>query len=88
MGYAANGYWYGDYYGVQGVDWFDPPILGNPSEKRTIGGRTYSLYYEGGKLGLVSFYYRNASYWVANTILRVLNEKQMMAIAESLRLQK
>ncbi|MBI2690658.1 MAG: LCP family protein [Solirubrobacterales bacterium] len=75
----------GDYYGVQGVNWSDPPILKNPSESRRIGGRTYDLYYEGNKLALVAFQSGGASYWVANTLLRKLKEKQMLALAQSLR---
>lgn len=78
----------GDYYGVQGVYWDDPPILKNPSEERKIGGRTYMLYYEGSKLGLVAFKRDGASYWVSNTLTRKLTEKQMLAIAKSLRLRK
>lgn len=78
----------GDYYGIQGVYWDDPPILKNPSEERKIGGRTYSLYYEGSKLGLVAFRRDGASYWVSNTLTRKLTEKQMLAIAKSLRLRK
>lgn len=78
----------GDYYGIQGVKWIDPPILKNPSEKRNIGGREYSLYYEGSKLALVSFQRAGASYWVSNTLTRKLTTKQMMGLAESLRLKK
>lgn len=78
----------GDYYGIQGVYWDDPPILRNPSEERKIGGRTYYLYYEGSKLGLVAFKRDGASYWVSNTLTRKLTEKQMLAIAKSLRLRK
>ncbi|MGB0872324.1 MAG: LCP family protein [Solirubrobacterales bacterium] len=78
----------GDYYGIQGVYWDDPPILKNPSESRKVGGRTFDLYYEGGKLGLVAFKRDGASYWVSNTLSRKLNERQMMAIAKSLRLRK
>jgi hypothetical protein len=78
----------GDYYGIQGVYWNDPPILKNPSETRKIGGRTYFLYYEGSKLGLVAFHRKGASYWVSNTLARKLNEKQMLAIAKSLRIRQ
>jgi LCP family protein required for cell wall assembly len=77
----------GDYYGVQGVDWADPPILKNPSETRRIRGRDYDLYYEGGKLALVAFHREGSSYWVANTLQRKLTEKQMLTLATSLRLR-
>lgn len=77
----------GDYYGVQGINWATPPILKNPSETRRIRGRDYQLYYEGRKLALVAFHRGEASYWVANTLTRKLTEKQMMGLAESLRLR-
>ncbi len=78
----------GDYYGVQGVNWEDPPILKNPSESRKVGGREYLLYYEGKKLALVAFRREGASYWVANTLSRKLTERQMLSIAQNLRLRK
>ncbi len=77
----------GDYYGIQGVNWDDPPILKNPSETRRIKGRDYLLYYEGGKLGMVAFKRNGASYWVQNTLTRKLTEKQMISLATSLRLR-
>lgn len=77
----------GDYYGVQGVNWEDPPILKNPSETRRVRGRDYQLYYEGGKLALVAFHRGKASYWVSNTLTRKLTEKQMLTLAQSLRLR-
>lgn len=78
----------GDYYGVQGVNWDDPPILKNPSEIRRIKGRDYELFYEGGKLAIVAFEREGASYWVSNTLLRKLTEKQMLALATSLRVSR
>jgi LCP family protein required for cell wall assembly len=77
----------GDYYGVQGVNWTDPPILKNPSDIRKVRGKEYKLYYEGGKLALVAFQRGSYSYWVANTLTRKLTERQMLALAQSLRLK-
>jgi LCP family protein required for cell wall assembly len=78
----------GDFYGIQGVHWINPPILKHPSETRKVGGREYQLYYEGSKLALVSFRRGSNSYWVSNTLTRKLTGKQMMALAQSLRLRK
>lgn len=79
----------GEYYGVQGTTWLDPPILKNPSEERRIRGRTFRLYFEGNKLGLVAWETgkgkKKAVYWVSNTLSRSLSTKQMLAIAASLR---
>ena len=45
----------GEYYGVQGTSWRDPPILESPSETRTIRGREYMLFYNGDRLRLVGW---------------------------------
>jgi LCP family protein required for cell wall assembly len=76
----------GEYYGIQGTRWMDPPILNTPSEERKIGGRTFELHYEGDRLRLVAWRTPNAVYWVSNTILQTLSEHQMTAIARSTRL--
>ena len=75
----------GEYYGVQGTTWKDPPILGDTSEERKIGRRTYELHYDGDRLRLVAWHTSKASYWISNTLLQTLTEGQMMAIARSTR---
>jgi LCP family protein required for cell wall assembly len=73
----------GEYYGLQGTRWRDPPILANPTEKRKIGGRTYELHYDGDRLRLVAWRTRKAVYWISNTLLQTLSERQMLGIARS-----
>ena len=51
---------------------------------RTVNGRTYSLYFDGSNLRVVAFRQGNAVYWVTNTLLRTLTNKQMMGIATSM----
>lgn len=75
----------GQYYGIQGTTWEDPPILKNPSEERKIRGRTYLLYFEGNKLGLIAWKKGGSVYWVSNSLLRTLKTSQMIGIATSLR---
>ena len=74
----------GEYYGIQGMTWKDPPILDNPDEMRESGGRKFQLYYDGRRLRLVAWKTRRAVYWVSNTLSQSLNKRQMLAIAESL----
>ena len=76
----------GEYYGIQGTRWMDPPILDSPSEERTIKGRKFELHYEGDRLRLVAWRTPQAVYWVSNTLLQTLSERQMLAIARSTRL--
>ena len=64
----------GEYYGVQGTTWKDPPILGDASEERKIGGRTYELHYDGDRLRLVAWHTSKGSYWISNTLLQTLSE--------------
>ena len=45
----------GEYYGLQGTSWRDPPILESPSETRKIRGREYLLFYNGDRLRLVGW---------------------------------
>jgi polyisoprenyl-teichoic acid--peptidoglycan teichoic acid transferase len=75
----------GEYYGVQGTTWKDPPILEDASEERRVGGRTFELHYDGDRLRLVAWRTPKAVYWVSNTLLQTLSERQMMAIARSTR---
>jgi LCP family protein required for cell wall assembly len=73
----------GQYYGVQGTTWASPPILDDPSEHRRIAGRNYELFYDAGRLRLVAWRTPGAVYWVSNTLLRTLTNRQMLALARS-----
>ncbi len=74
----------GEYYGIQGMTWKSPPILDNPDETRTVDGRKLQLYFDGRRLRLVAWRTRRAVYWTSNTLSQSLNQRQMLAIAESL----
>jgi LCP family protein required for cell wall assembly len=73
----------GQYYGVQGTTWRHPPILEDPSEVRRLGGRRFELHYDGDRLRLVAWRTREGAYWVSNTLLQSLSERQMLEIARS-----
>ena len=75
----------GEYYGVQGTTWLDPPILNKPNGTRVVGGRKLLLYSNGGKLSLVAWRTRSAVYWISNTLTDTLSTGQMVAIAASLK---
>jgi LCP family protein required for cell wall assembly len=75
----------GQYYGIEGMNWLDPPILQNPDQKKTIGGRTYAEFFDGSHLRVIAFRVGGTVYWVSNTLTRDLSNKQMLGIAESLR---
>ncbi len=74
----------GEYYGIQGTTWREPPILDDPSETTRMRGRTYELFYDGDRLRLVAWRTERGVYWVSNTLLRTLTNRQMLALARSL----
>jgi LCP family protein required for cell wall assembly len=75
----------GEYYGIQGTAWTDPPILAAPDATRTLGGRTFQLYYDGRRLRRVALQTAEGAWWVTNTLTLTLTNAQMLAIASSLR---
>jgi hypothetical protein len=74
----------GEYYGLQGTSWRDPPILEHPSETRKVDGREYMLFYNGDRLRMVGWKTARASYWISNTLLQTLSAKEMLGVARSL----
>jgi polyisoprenyl-teichoic acid--peptidoglycan teichoic acid transferase len=70
----------GEYYGLQGTTWKDPPILSGPHEKRRVGRREVQIYYDGPRVRLVAWTTREAVYWVSNTLLQRLSLEEMLAI--------
>ena len=73
----------GEYYGLQGMTWNNPPILRSPSATTKIGGEKYRLYRDGARTRLVAWQSGRAVYWISNTLSETLSEKQMLAIARS-----
>ena len=73
----------GQYYGVQGTTWKTPPILAAAHQTRRIGGRTFSLYTDGGHIRLVAWRTPKAVYWLSNTLSVDLSNAEMLDIAAS-----
>jgi polyisoprenyl-teichoic acid--peptidoglycan teichoic acid transferase len=75
----------GEYYGVQGLDWKDAPILDAPHDERTVRGRKLKLYWAGSRLRMVAWETDGAVYWVSNTLTRSIGTRQLIEMAASLR---
>jgi polyisoprenyl-teichoic acid--peptidoglycan teichoic acid transferase len=75
----------GEYYGLQGTTWRNPPILNGVDESVKIGGRQFDVYYDGDRVRLVAWRTPEAVYWVSNTLLQTLSKKQMLSIARTAR---
>jgi polyisoprenyl-teichoic acid--peptidoglycan teichoic acid transferase len=74
----------GQYYGIQGVHWTDPPILNNPAATKVFRGRTFDIYEDdSGHVTDVAWRVDGNSYWISNTLTSNIDTKQMIAIAES-----
>ena len=74
----------GEYYGVQGTTWLNPPILSKPAQTKTVNGKQLLLYADGGKLSLVAWRTADAVYWISNTLTANIPNRQLVAIAASL----
>jgi hypothetical protein len=73
----------GQYWGLQGLAWKNPPILKGPHTVRRIRGRVYNIYAEGKDTRLIAWKTNSAVYWVQNTLSAELTPDQMLAIATS-----
>ncbi len=72
------------YFGVQGIQgWSDPPILGGPSITEEIHGREYEIFLDGDRVKMVAWHRGDNTYWISNSLLRVLTNEQMIGIARS-----
>ena len=74
----------GQYYGIQGVEWKNPPLLDDPSGTRVINGRKLYLYADGGNLTTVAWHKGKWSYWVSNDLTSTIPNRQLVNIAASM----
>ena len=74
----------GQYYGIQGTTWRNPPLLAAAHQTRKIGNRTFRLYMNGGRLRMVAWDTPKGVYWVSNTLTSDLSNGEMLGIASSL----
>ena len=76
----------GQYYGVQGAAWTNPPLLRSPSGTRDINGKKLLLFANGGRLTTVAWRNGPDVYWISNTLTSNIPNPQMVGIAASLAL--
>jgi hypothetical protein len=75
----------GQYYGIQGTTWRNPPILSGTHDTRDVAGKILQIYRQGSKIVLVAWRTPGAVYWVSNTLTSDLSNSQIVAIAASLK---
>jgi LCP family protein required for cell wall assembly len=76
-----NGGVLGEYYGIQGTTWKNPPIIKSPTEIRTVHGRKLMIFKDGDRIRLVAWQTKDATYWVSNTLLQGISKSDMIGIA-------
>lgn len=74
----------GQYYGVEGTTWRDPPILDLADDQERLGGRTFLVQYDGKQIRRLMLRTPSGTYWVSNTLSNALSNAEMRAIARSL----
>ncbi len=72
----------GSYYGIEGMDWTDPPLFAHADTVDRFG-RRYIYVGTGSHVQDIGWTVGGALYWVSNSILDDLSNEQMFAIAES-----
>ncbi len=79
---GTNGF--GQFLGVQGMEWKNPPLLQGPHDTITVDRRKLEVFWDGRKVRLVAWRTRNGVYWVSNTLTRTQPYSRMVATARSL----
>ena len=72
----------GAYYGIEGMDWTDPPLFAHANTVERYG-RRYLYVDTGSAVQDVGWIVGDDLYWVSNTIFGSLTARQMFALAES-----
>jgi LCP family protein required for cell wall assembly len=75
----------GEYYGLQGTTYKAAPILDQAHYPRTIHGRKFDVYPDGSRIRMVAWKDGHSVYWISNTLLQTLSNRQMLSIAASTR---
>jgi LCP family protein required for cell wall assembly len=75
----------GEYYGVQGMTWRNPPGFDRPDRVREYNGRKLMLFYDGSRIRQIAWRTPRALYYVTNTLDRKISNTRMIAIAASLK---
>jgi LCP family protein required for cell wall assembly len=72
----------GAYYGIEGMDWTDPPLFAHANTIERYG-RKYLFVDNGTRVQDVGWIVGKDLYWVSNTVFGDLTTREMFAIAES-----
>jgi len=74
----------GQFYGVQGTTWKDPPVLELATDEVRLGGRSFRVEYDGRRIRRLIWRAPAGTYWVTNSLTGGLSNAEMRAVARSL----
>jgi LCP family protein required for cell wall assembly len=74
-----------EYWGFMATRWQDPPILDDPDSERTVGDRTYDIYYDGDRVRMIAWHTEQGSFWLSNTLIESLSNQEMLKVAEGMK---
>jgi LCP family protein required for cell wall assembly len=73
----------GEYYGVQGTAWKDPPVLKLADDEVRLAGRTWRVQYDGPRVRRLLWSAPAGTYWITNTLTNDLSAREMYALART-----
>jgi LCP family protein required for cell wall assembly len=73
----------GEYYGVQGTAWKDPPVLKLADDEVRLAGRTWRVQYDGPRVRRLLWSAPTGTYWITNTLTNDLSAREMYALART-----
>ena len=76
----------GEYYGLSGTTWSDPPFLQEATGTVKVRGKEAVVATSGGKVLWIAWRRGRSVHWVSNTLTQALTSKEMVALAEAARL--
>jgi LCP family protein required for cell wall assembly len=75
----------GEYYGLSGMTWSDPPMLNEATGTVKVRGKPAIVATSGGKVLWIAWRRGRSLHWVSNTLTQTLSSKEMVALAEAAR---
>ncbi len=75
----------GAYWGIEETRFTGAPLLDHVDAVRRLDGRTYRFAFNGSHIHLIWFVHDGVAVWVSNTLRDDMSNKDMIAIARSLR---
>ena len=74
----------GEYYGVQGTAWRNPPLLASPTQTKLVAGKKLLAVRQRRQAHDGRMEDAHGTYWVSNTLTTDIPNRELVSIAASL----